>query len=73
MNPCDLNVVITAITNHLYNTLDQKDFDCLTIFLSELSKSMFSMALLRTVCDRERERREPYHKKEQGKKNEEGE
>ncbi|MCL2089054.1 MAG: hypothetical protein FWH14_06195 [Oscillospiraceae bacterium] len=53
MNPCELNVLITAISNHLFVTLSKKDFACLNIFLSELSKSMFAMALFRDICNRE--------------------
>lgn len=51
MSPCELNAIIMALTNHFYDTLSEKDFDCLTIFLSELSKSMFAMALFRRICD----------------------
>lgn len=52
MNPCQLNVIVTAITNHLYANLTKDQFFCLNIFLSELSKSMFSMSLFRDVCDK---------------------
>ncbi|MDL2233516.1 hypothetical protein LJC63_08055 [Ruminococcaceae bacterium OttesenSCG-928-L11] len=50
MNACELNAVITAITNSLYSTLSPREFLCLNLFLSELSKSMFSMTLLRDIC-----------------------
>lgn len=53
MNPCDINTLVTAITNYLYVTLDPKDFTCLNIFISELSKSMFSMTLFRDICDKQ--------------------
>ena len=50
MNPCELNALITSITNLLYTTLSKEDFVCLNVILSELSKSMFSMELLRGIC-----------------------
>ena len=51
VNPCELNVVIAAVTNYLYDTLSEREFVCLNIIVSELSKSMFSMELLRQVCE----------------------
>ncbi len=53
MNPCELNVIITALTNYFYVTLSREDFNCLNVFLSELSKSMFSTTLFRDLCNRE--------------------
>ena len=50
MNPCEINASITAITNFLYMNLSKKDFVFLNICISELSKSMFAMELLRGVC-----------------------
>lgn len=50
MDPRELNAIITAITNHLYTSLTEKEFAFLNVFLSELSKSMFSMELLRKIC-----------------------
>lgn len=53
MDPCQLNAVITAITNQLYSALEEDDFVCLSIFLNELSKTMLSMAILGDVCRRQ--------------------
>ena len=50
MNPCELNAVIAAVTNFLYARLSPKDFLFLNVFLSELSKSMFTMEILRGIC-----------------------
>ena len=50
MNPCEINAAITAISNFLFCNLSKKDFIFLNICISELSKSMFSMELLRDVC-----------------------
>lgn len=50
MNPCELNAIIAAISNYLYTNLSKEDFLFLSVFLSELSKSMFSMELLRGIC-----------------------
>ena len=50
MNPCEINAAITAITNFLFTNLSKKDFIFLNICISELSKSMFAMELLRGVC-----------------------
>lgn len=53
MNPCEVNAAIAAITNYLYANLSKKDFFCLSVILSELSKSMFAMEVLKNVCNRE--------------------
>ena len=53
MNPCELNAVIAGVVNLLYTTLPREDFRLVGVLLSELSKSMFSMELLRGVCARE--------------------
>ena len=50
MNPCELNALIAAISNYLFINLSKKDFLFLNILLSELSKSMFTMELLKGVC-----------------------
>ena len=50
MNPVEVNVLITAITNHLFCTLSRKNFVCLNIFISELSKAMFATTLFRDLC-----------------------
>ena len=53
MNPCELNLVIAAITNHFYETLSREDFICLGIFLRELSKSMIGTTVFEELCGRE--------------------
>lgn len=50
MNPCELNAAIAAVTNILYTNLSKEDFLFLNIFFSELSKSMFAMEALRSIC-----------------------
>lgn len=55
MNPCELNVLVTAITNQLYTSLSKEEFRCLNVFVSELSKSMFSMTLYEEICGRNRQ------------------
>jgi hypothetical protein len=50
MSPCEINALITALTNYLYVKLPEKEFLFWNIFFSELSKSMFSMELFRKVC-----------------------
>lgn len=50
MDPCELNVLITALTNYFYTALTKEEFVCLSIFLNELSKSMFSTTLFRDLC-----------------------
>jgi len=50
MTPCEINATITAISNFLFTNLSKKDFIFLNICISELSKSMFAMELLRGVC-----------------------
>ena len=50
MNPCEINAAITAISNYLFANLSKKDFVFLNICISELSKSMFALELLRGVC-----------------------
>ena len=54
MNPCQISAIITAVSNHLYANLSQEDFEVLNIMVSELSKSMLSMTLLRGVCEIDR-------------------
>lgn len=53
VNPCELNALIAALTNYLYTTLSSEDFKCLSIFLNELSKSMFATTLFQGLCYRE--------------------
>lgn len=50
MNPYEMNAAIAAITNWLYANLSKKDFFFLSVVLSEMSKSMFSMEILRGIC-----------------------
>jgi hypothetical protein len=54
MNPPELHAAITAIANHLYCSLPRRDFNCLSIVLSELSKSMIALELFRNVCSAEK-------------------
>jgi hypothetical protein len=53
MNPCELNAAIAAITNYLFTTLSSEDFICLSVFLNELSKSMFTTTLFEDLCNKE--------------------
>lgn len=52
VDPCSINAMIAAITNHLFTTLSKKDFAALSVFLNELSKSMFATAVFRDICER---------------------
>jgi len=45
-----MNAMIAALTNYLYVTLSKKDFIFWNVFFSELSKSMFGMEILRSIC-----------------------
>ena len=54
MNPCELNLLVTAITNHLYTALSDEDFYCLSIFLSELSRSMYTTERFKVLCGRDK-------------------
>ena len=67
MNPCQMNALIAAISNYLYTTLSKKDFLFWNVFFSELSKSMFSMEILRGVCIFEEEKKEHRHGHKRGK------
>ncbi|MCL2034808.1 MAG: hypothetical protein FWG94_08760 [Oscillospiraceae bacterium] len=58
MSPSELNVLIMALTNHFFATLTKEEFACLSVFLNELSKSMFATALFRDLCDRNRDKDE---------------
>ncbi|OJU18439.1 MAG: hypothetical protein BGN88_11275 [Clostridiales bacterium 43-6] len=53
MNPCELNVAIAALTNYFYTELTKEEFICLSIFLNELSKSMFTTSLFQDLCNKE--------------------
>ena len=53
-----MNVLIMALTNHFFATLTKEEFACLSVFLNELSKSMFATALFRDLCDRNRDKDE---------------
>ncbi|MGI6404235.1 MAG: hypothetical protein ACOX0K_08535 [Oscillospiraceae bacterium] len=53
MTPCELNAVLAAITNYLYLNLSPKDFKCLSVFLSLLSKHMFTLIALQEICSRD--------------------
>jgi len=45
-----MNALIAALVNYMYVTLPKKDFIFWNVFFSELSKSMFGMEILRSVC-----------------------
>ncbi|MPM72573.1 hypothetical protein SDC9_119549 [bioreactor metagenome] len=51
MTPCELNAIITSLTNYFYTTLSKEDFECLSIILNELSKTMFSTLLFQKLCN----------------------
>jgi hypothetical protein len=52
-----MNATIAAITNTLYTSLSKREFFCLSVFLSELSKAMFNMEVLRGICFAEEEKK----------------
>lgn len=70
MTPCDLNVLVAGISNYLYATLSPEEFRCLSLFLNELSKSMFTMSIYQSICVREKKEEEieknPKERAEQG-------
>jgi len=53
MDPCEMNVMITALTNYFFTTLSHEDFVCLSIILRELSKTMISTSIFNRLCDGE--------------------
>ena len=64
MNPCEMNALITALSNYLFCTLSKKDFLFWNIFFSELGKSMFALEIMRSVCHfEEKEKNEPKNDK----------
>jgi len=50
LDPCELNAFIAFLTNYFYTNLSKEEFLCLSIFLRELGKSMFSMAAFEEIC-----------------------
>lgn len=54
MTPCNLNLLITSITNHLYATLPREDFFNLSVFVNMLSKNMNGMNIMEDLCRIER-------------------
>ena len=50
MGPPELNAILTAMVNHLYTTLAEREFTHLAIFLSLLSKEMLAMEAIRELC-----------------------
>jgi len=54
MNPCEINALIMAAANSLYSSLSKEEFFCLSVVLSELSKTMFSMEVFGRVCHGEK-------------------
>jgi hypothetical protein len=59
LNPCEMNVLITALTNYFYTTLTKEEFKCLSVFLNELSKSMFATIVFQDVCNKDKTRPKP--------------
>jgi hypothetical protein len=58
LTPCTLNAIIAAISNHLFTTLSEEDFALVSVFFSELGKSMFAMKLFKSICsDNRRDRK----------------
>ena len=53
MSPCELNAVLAAITNYLYVNLSPRDFKVLSVFLSLLSKQMFTLVAMKEICSRD--------------------
>lgn len=53
MSPCELNLLIAAISNHLYTMLTLDKFLCLAVFLNELSKQMLAMPIFKELCNGE--------------------
>jgi len=56
MSPVELNLIITAVTNHLYTSLSKEEFICMNIFISELSKSMFATTLFDDLCFKKKDK-----------------
>lgn len=54
LNPCEMNMLIAALTNYFYTNLSEKDFICLGIFLRELSKSMIGTTVFDGLCYKEK-------------------
>ncbi len=54
LNPCEMNMLIAALTNYFYTNLSEKDFICLSIFLRELSKSMIGTTVFDGLCYKEK-------------------
>ena len=51
MSPYELNITISLLTNFLFANLPRNDYRIVNVLVSELGKSMFSMELLRDICD----------------------
>lgn len=50
MTPPQLNALITAITNSLYCSLNEKDFFSFALAINMLSKQMLSMSEIKSLC-----------------------
>ena len=48
-------MIITAITNFLFASLTEEEFADASIIVAELSKSMFSMLVLKEIEDKKRD------------------
>lgn len=53
MSPCELNAILAAVTNYLYLNLSPRDFKILSVFLSLLSKQMFTLVAMKEICSRD--------------------
>lgn len=58
MDPRELNATVAGICNLLYTKLPRRDFIFVRVLLSELSKSMFAMEILREVCEQREDRKD---------------
>ncbi len=58
LDPREVNVMITAITNYFYTTLSKEDFVCLSIILRELSKTMISTSIYLGLCADDKDKKD---------------
>lgn len=49
MRPSELNILIAVATSYLYENMSDKEFFDLALFLSLLSKEMFSMEAIKDL------------------------
>lgn len=67
MQPTDINLLLTIVTNSLYTTMAEKDFFNLAIFLSLLSKEMLAMEVIRDLVKIEKIEEKEEKAREEGK------